>query len=834
MQRDRLGNMKEWYGKTMTRVVEILDSDINLGLNENKIKNMRETYGDNIILKPKIDSILTLIIGQIKQLWIFISLIFIAMLFYNELHIIAYITILLMLISVGLIIRGDYKDEKSLMAIDNLNTPFSYVIRNGKNCKISCEEMVVGDIVFLEKDSYVPADIRILQCENLKVKEVAVTGEKYEVEKYSMKIEGEVINLSEIKNIVFKSSVVTEGAGMGIVIATGMNTQIGKILKVLLESKNDNRVFSKRLTKIANKVSLITIISSLITLVFAVYKKLDVQENINALIHIFMTLNSSIFIIILFIFFNIIFVQFKKKNIYIKNISAIYFLSNISTIFTKKLGVISENKLILREVYCDNAIIDVETQELEVEGTTERIISIALLCNDAKLCKENTPSIDNSNSIESLSEYEILKFCTEKLLKNSEVDSKQERVFKIPYDSDKKIKTVLNKIEDRYRANIKGTLDSLLNKCTHILVNGVEKEIKDTDIERIINVHIEMSNKAYNVIGFGYRNFNYEPSIHENIESNLVFVGLMGFENPIKENSFAAMEVCKEMNIRSIIDEEDNKLASFAFGKLIGITYKKEEILSGIEIDYMSKEEFEKNVEGVTIFSKISPKHKSEIVNSLNYKGHSIASVGDTLTDLEYLNSSQVSISGGNECSNVVRKLSSLFLQENDFSEIINLVQHSKKIINYINKLALFLSVIGLSEIFIILVSLISRGKMPFTLMSNLHINFILVPICGLSILLQNTDTKQRIKNIDNKYIRGISIKYSFIISVIYFLIFTMIGKFGVRQLENISWIIFALYQNIFSVSLIHEKHFYKNKVSYALFVLNLFLQGIFILYLLK
>ena len=437
-----------------------------------------------------------------------------------------------------------------------------------------------------------------------------------------------------------------------------------------------------------------------------------------------MAFNSPIFIIILFLFFNIIFVQFKKKNIYIKNISAIYFLSNISAIFTKKIGAISENKLIFREVYCDNMIIDVQNQNLAIEDTIERIMSIALLCNDAK-----AEGIENANSIESLAEYAILKFCNEKFLEKSGVESKQKRIFEIPYDSDKRIKTVVNKIEDRYRANVKGVLDSLLNKCTHILINGVEKEIKDTDIENIINVHIDMSNKAYNVIGFGYRNFNYEPSVDENIESNLVFVGLMGFENPIKESSYAAMETCKEINIRPIIDEEDNKLASFAFGKLMGLTHKKEEILSGIEIDYMSKEEFEKNVEGVSIFSKISPKHKSEIVNSLNYKGYSIASVGDTLTDLEYLNNSHISISVGNECSNVVKKLSNLFLQENDFGEIINLVEQSKKIINYISELALFLSVVGLSEILIILVSLITRGEMPFAFVGILYLNFIIVPM---------------------------------------------------------------------------------------------------------
>ena len=820
--------MKQWYEKTMTKVVQILDSDISLGLTEDKIKNMREIYGENTILKPQTESILNLIIDEVKQLWIVMSVILITMLFYNKLNFTACFVALLMMISLIFLINGDYKEEKSLMAIDNLNTPFSYVKRNGKTCKINCEEIVVGDIVFLEKGNYVPADIRILQCEDLKVKEVAVTGEKYEVEKYSMKIEGEVINLSEIKNIVFKSSVITEGTGLGIVIATGMNTQIGKIIKVLLEYKNDNRVFSKRLTKILNKVSLITILSAIITLIITLYKKFDIREIVNSLIFVFMTFSPAVIIIILFLFFNIIFLQFKKRSIYIKNVSAIYFLSSISTIFTKKIGAISENRLIFREVYCDNVVADVQSESLIVEDTLERIMSIALLCNDAKA------NVECGNSVESLAEHAILKFYNEKFIDGSSFESNQERILKIPYDSEKRIKTVVNRIDDRYRANVKGVLDSLLNKCTHILINGVEKEIKDTDIENIINVHIQMSNKAYNVIALGYRNFNYEPSIDENIESNLVFVGLMGFENPIKESSFEAIKTCKEINIRPIIDEEDNKLASFAFGKLIGLTRKKEEILSGIEINYMSKDEFEKNISRISIFSKISPKHKREIVNSLNHKGHSIASVGDTLTDLEYLNNSQVSISVGSECSNVVRKLSSLFLKENDFSEIINLIKHSKKIVNYISELSLFLSSVGLSEIFIILVSLVSKGEMPFSLMSFLYLNFTILPSCGLAILLQNRNTKQNVKNIKIEDIRKISIKNSFIITVIYFFIFNIVNKIVAINLEFLSLSIFALYQNIVSFTLFYEKKILKNKISYSFLAMNLLSHSIFILYLLN
>ena len=282
-----------------------------------------------------------------------------------------------------------------------------------------------------------------------------------------------------------------------------------------------------------------------------------------------MSFNFPLFIIILFLFFSIVFAKFKKKNVYIKNVSTIFFLSNISTIFIKKIGAISESKLVFKEVYCDGSLLDVQNESIKLEDTLERIISIALLCNDAKL------KVEDANSVENLAEYAILKFCNERFVETRELESKQKRIFKIPYDSHKRIKTVVNKVEERYRANIAGVLDSLLNKCTHILINGVEKEIKDSDIEDIINVHIDMSNKDYNVVGFGYRNFNYEPSIHENIESNLVFVGLIGFENPIKENSYTAMETCRDINVKLIMDEEDNKLASFAFGKLMGIIKRR-------------------------------------------------------------------------------------------------------------------------------------------------------------------------------------------------------------------------------------------------------------------
>jgi Ca2+-transporting ATPase len=613
-----------------------------------------------------------------------------------------------------------------------------------------------------------------------------------------------------------------------------MNTQIGKVIKVLLEHKDENSFFGKAITRTLNKVSLIAIAVSVIALALAVLKKSDIQEIGNTLTYILMSFNFSIFIIIISLFFSIVFAKFKKKNIFIKNISTILLLSNISAIFLKKIGAISESKLVFREVYCDGTLLDIQSESIKLEDTMERIISIALLCNDARLSSEGQLCVEDTNSIENLAEGAILKFCRERFVEISELESKHRRLFKISYDSHKRIKTVVNEVEGRYRANVAGVLDSLLNKCTHILINGVEKEIKDTDIQNIINVHIAMSNKDYSVVAFGYRNFNYEPSVHENIESNLVFVGLMGFENPIKESSYEAMKTCRHNNIRLIVDEVDNKLASFAFGKRMGITKKKEAILSGIEMDHMSKEEFEKNIGRISIFSKISPKHKSEIVNALNSKGYSIASVGDTLIDLEYLSSSHIAISVGAECSNIVKKLSSLFLKENDFGEIINLIVDSKKIINCIGRLLLFVSAMAFSESFITLISLAMTGEMPYTLSAVLYLNFIVIPICGFSILLQNRNTNQSISKIDYTYISKASMKNSLMVSAVYFFMLALANKFETPSFENISFMIFAIYGNIFSLKLLYKKHYWENKLSYNLIILNLLLQIPLMIYLVR
>ena len=797
--------MKKWYGKTMTKVVEMLNSDINLGLTENKIEYMRKYYGENIIIKPKIESLLTLITIEIKQLWVFLSIFYIAMLFYNKLQVIGIIVTLILVISVMLLINGDYKEVKNLLVIDNLNKNFSSVIRCGKICKISCEEMVVGDIVFLEKRSYVSADIRILECEDLKVKEVAITGEKYEVEKYSVKIEGEVIKLSEIKNIVFKSSVITEGSGLGIVINTGMNTQIGKIIKVLLDYKNDNRIFSNNLIKIANKLALITIIASLITLLFTIYKKFGIHEIINALIYISMAFNLPIFIIILFLFFNIIFAEFKKKNVYINNNSTIYVLSNISTIFTNKMGAISENKLILREVYCDSMLIYVRYQGIELEGNIERIMSIALNCNDARLSNEINQYMGNSNSIESLAEYSILEFCNGKFAQNSEIKSKQERIFKIPYNSDKKIKTVVNKIEGRYRANVTGVLDSLLDKCTHILINGVEKEIRDIDIKNVIKVHIDMSNKAYNVIGYGYRNFNYEPSKDENIESNLVFVGIVALENPLSENIEEEINEIKNRGIIPIIFTDDNKITATSIGKKTRLALRDNKVITGLEVDALSSEELIDTVSRTRIFSRANPETKAKIVGLFTRDNYSVAACGETLGDLPIMSLCKLGIGKGN-ASEIIKKASDIFVQKNYLRGFLSLFHISESFNRGVRKIEALMVVLLFTELIIInALPFISKGKV---------IGFI--PLIILNTILAVPLFIALLKS------PGSGGRNNLVLRSIMFIVLTLSGLYDINM-ENEVMLVLILGGIMIIYTIVNSKISIRN-LSFLLIIIGLFL----------
>lgn len=816
-------HMTEWYSSSWNDVVRRLNSNIYSGLNDNKIEELRKSQGENIIQIPKSKNFMAVFFIQFIKLWVILLLVALGIFFYIGEKEISIFLCTILFLNILFIASNEYKEEKSLMELQKLESSDTTVIRNSKEMKIPSKDLVLGDIVILNKGDIIPADLRIVESNSLKVKEGAVTGEGYTIEKYHTKIDDVEIPLSEMKNILFKSSVIIEGNATAVVIATGMNTQIANIISMLFEEKTEKHMLKNKLQKLMNSLSIgvIVTVAAITTLNFATKEKLD-YILYNAASIIIAIIPENVFLILAIISY-ILLKYFKEKGVHFKNLSVIQNLSQISLICDDKIGVFSESIMNLEKIYVNENIVEYNYIDLHEENDNnsiiERLMEIGVLCNDTKI--SNGEFFNGKND---LIEIGIVKSAFNIGISKERLEKGKEKIFQIPFDRERRIMTTINRVEENYRANVKGAVDVLISKCTHIMKNGIEKEITEEDIRVIRNTDINMSQEGLSVIGFAYRNFNYEPSLKENIESNLVFVGVMGFNNPPMPSINNIIKVCKSMYIKPIIVTEDNKITAEAFGKDIGIINAKKGILSGVEIDNMPEEDFEKIIEKVNIFSRITSKNKVKIAKHYKDHGHTILMSGGRVTDLPYLRISNVGIAIGN--SNIVKKLSDIILVERGFKNIINTIQLSRKFTNSMKKVIMYIFICSLSQFIYMALTTAAGYKYSLSPLNILWTNSITIILASISIILdyenECIDYKPDIideyllkDNISKIIFRGFFVASIAFISL-YFNKKIAVDLSGVIAcfILNISLIIYS-----FNFS---QGYVFKNKISNIILLLNI------------
>lgn len=820
--------MIQWYSNPWSEVVKKLGSNIYAGLDEEQVRPLREQYGGNKIYIPKTKSLSKLILRQMKELWIIAIIVSILIFLYLKQFVFAGMELTILLINVLCIAFSEYNEEKSIKELEKLNSGYARVVRDGRTLKIPSEQLVMGDIVIVGKGEGVPADLRVIEGEELRARESSITGEDFIAEKYETKIEGKELALSDMKNILFKSSIVVGGSGTGIVIATGMNTQIANIVRLLFEEKNEMFYFNKRLHKILNYCSAFVILCIIIN----IFAQIASKENINYIVRtvtllVSITIPQSI-VFIISIVSAIIFRQMKKESIVFKNLSTIEKFSSISALCTDKVGAFSKEKFKAVKIYTSGVIIETSGGQL-IDSTDEdknqnlyRILSIGLLCNDVKTNIGNSANIKND-----LMETALVQLGIENGIDKRKLEREHRRILNIAFDSERRMMTTINVIDENYRASVKGVVDSLLNRCTHIMRNGVETEITDEDINAIRKADISMSIQCLSVIGLAYRNFSYEPSLKENIESNLVFVGLVGFENMLNDEAIESVKKSKILSVKPIIITEDNKLTALAIGKKLGVTSKLREVLSGIEIDNMADEEFERIGDKVGIFSKINSKHKVKIIKALKSYGYNTAITGSKLIDLPALRSSDVGITTSS--SNIVKKLSDIVLTTIDFSKLLEVLEDSKRVIETIKKIIIYVASCSVAILTFIMFSSLWKYELSLIVQETFWFNNIIMLLSSLaliceykyegtfylnSIIDKNTIKERAAFIIFNGTLMGVLAFGIFIFTKDISIEFAQISSFTVLNLN-------AIFFN-YSFS---RKLFFRNKLSNLIMLINLAIQ---------
>lgn len=697
-----------------------------MGLSEKDCELIRRRKGSNRVDLPNKSKIHKYILSSIKEKITLINIIIAILLFTFQKYLLGLVVVVILVCNLIINILHSIKRDEEVANLEKLNSTETVVIRDGMEQIIKSEELVVGDIVRVSRNSIVPADIRIIKSDDLKVNEKDITGENFLKEKYENKILSNNLSISDMKNLLFKGSKICNGSGIGIVVEVGNATQIGKLLAMFKSANNRKHNFKRMMIDSVEKYTLIFFILIIILGVFFIISGQDTKGDF--ITKALFAVGCMPISIIAILSYNLIVNKYAKDDVEIINFSVFNLVNDINILFLDKIGAISKEEMVVDRIYINEDIIgkdDVYKKEI----TSDRLLEISLICNSSVY------NIADDTGVGDLTELAFLRYAARKKVYKSAVDSNNPRLFEIPTDSDKKFLTVVTKVKGRYRANTRGNLDAVLDKCTYIMMEGIERELTDEIRNRIKLLDMSFSSEGLLTQGFAYRNFSYQPSKSENIESNMVFVGVVGLENPLKHNIRNDIRNIKDRGIVPILFTDESKLSAIANCLKCEIIRNKNQVVAGIELDSLNQDELKELVGRVRVFCRVTPEIKAKIVALFVKDGYKVATVGEDLSDLPVLNLANTGISKG-EANPMVKKISDIYIKENYLDGLFNVRKYSKELkVNIQRSLKMFFMTV-LSEI-IILSGCLIIGQMDIMNFWNIFIinSIVMIPLSIIIIL---------------------------------------------------------------------------------------------------
>ncbi|MGL5086469.1 MAG: HAD-IC family P-type ATPase [Clostridium sp.] len=656
--------MQQYYGRNWNEIVGLLGSNINKGLLEYDCTLRRESYGDNVIDIGEACSNLSIFKEIVKKKYIYISILISIVFVLSGFGMLGLINLLLLIFNIGFKVYYEIKVDNKAEKLQSLNKSKVVVLREGIERLIEASELVKGDIVILNKNSFIAADLRVIKSLGLKVDEKSITGEEFIKEKYDNKIHGQASKLGEINNMLFRGSVIKEGSGMGIVVETGNSTELGKLMASIDKDNINKHNMLKKIEDIILKLMLCLILVEIILSLVLPGSVLNKTEIF--MFGLFCIVNVCLPVIII-LYGKEMKKEFLAEEVELINFSAFNLAKDIKVIFLDKYGTLTKEELYFEKMYTNEKILANRAIDIK-DINVKRVLDISLLANDAKY------NNDNNWTTGDIYEIAYVKYCTEQRIFKSNIEGKNTRKFQIPKDTNKNVVTTVNKTEKGYRANCRGTVDGVLDFCTHILVNGIERSITSQDIEKIKLTDLCFSREGLLTEAFAYRSFSYEPSKSENIESNLVFVGLVALENLFVEGVTEDIERLMENGVLPIMITDDNKIVAEIIGRKIGLVSSSKEVISGIELSSLSEKELYKVISRTRVFCRLTPELKTKIISIFNEDGFKVAVEGETLGDLSVVNSAHLSIVKG-QASSLVKQCADLYIKGNALKAFFKIVE---------------------------------------------------------------------------------------------------------------------------------------------------------------
>lgn len=682
------------YSKNEEEIFKSLNSNIN-GLDSKEAKKRLSNYGQNIILSKKKKPWILRFLKQFNDTMIIILLVVALLLyFYGYFYSHEYTDTIVILFVVFInAIVGFIQEEKAALILRDLKkyeTSTCKVKRNDKIIVINTKELVPGDIIYLESGETVPADIRILSCENLKVDESALTGESVPIQKSSDVLKENLI-LQEQKNMLFLGTNITNGKCTGIVVSTGKNSELGKIALSLNEIDRIETPLQLKIKELSKKITLIVFIILIFIFILALINKYTILEIIMLCSSLAVAAIPEGLPTVITITLSVGISNLAKKKTVVKQMQAVETLGAIDIICSDKTGTITQNKMSVNEEY----ILD------------ENMLNyICALCNDGLIYKDKYVGDPTETCL-----YDYLY---NKKLDPLKIRKKCERILDIPFDSERKMFTTLNKIDNDIYILCKGSMDSLIEK-----VNLTKSEKKN-----VLDKVKTLSKDALRTLGFAYKKINYIPKDIKELEkeeNNLSFAGILGMIDPPRESVKKSVELCKNAGIRPIMITGDSIDTATAIAKNVGIIDNDNEAMLGSELDKYNDKELKDIVKKYSVFARVNPSHKERIVFALQNSGKIVAMTGDGVNDAPAIKDAHVGVGMGITGTDVTKSASDIVLMDDSFSTIVVAVEEGRRIYNNIRNNIVFSLSSNFAEIFTIVIGLLTKT----TILLPIYILFI-------------------------------------------------------------------------------------------------------------
>ncbi|MDD2233409.1 MAG: calcium-translocating P-type ATPase, SERCA-type [Desulfitobacteriaceae bacterium] len=758
---------RAWHVLPWLEVAKILEVHPEKGLGLREVRRRLAEFGGNILTSKKKINPVFLFLGQFKDFMVLVLLTatFIAGLLGEIADAVTIMIILIINAVLGFI--QEYRAERSMESLRLLTAPEARVLREGVEKLIPAADLVPGDIVLLEAGDRIPADVRWIQAVNLCVEESALTGESLAVTKFITSMQDELTPMADRRNLGYMGTSVVNGKGAGVVIATGMNTEMGVIAEMIQDVEEEETPLQKRLAQLGKWLVTICLAICILVVITGIWRGESFYKMFFAGVSLAVAAIPEGLPAIVTVVLAIGVQRLVKKKAIIRKLPAVETLGCTTVICSDKTGTLTQNEMTVRQIYSDRRLIEVSGYGYDPKGDflgadpgkekdpLRSGLKIAALCNNSTLTKKGVRVAGLFRSANKEAPWGIKGDPTEGALLVAAakagiwreiLERKEKRIGEIPFDSDRKLMSVIYQAKQGKKAYIKGAPDVILKFCNRELTSKGLTELTDSRKREILLANDKMAGQALRVLALAEKPLSEFDKPDEQIEQDLTFVGLAGMIDPPKASAAEAIQVCRRAKIKPVMITGDHRLTAEAVARELGILRpyssgnNSAEILTGAELQQMNEEELTRSVMGTAVFARVTPKDKLRIVRAYKKLNQVVAMTGDGVNDAPALKESDIGVAMGKTGTDVTKEASAMILADDNFATIVAAVEEGRGIYENIRKFIRYLLSCNLGEVLLMFLATLVGLPLPLLPIQILWMNLVTDGLPAMALGIDRTE----------------------------------------------------------------------------------------------